>query len=500
MPEQIRASQQQDSSKTNITAKPGQHKQEEHFVDEYSEQEQQRWQRAVVSPSAASPHDILSLQRKIGNRAAGQFLRAGIPAGRPVDSQTQVPAPQQSQDSGTYSEPVFHNMPAQMGSRQPAPRSLEQTTPDRAAIGSQTLTLPKLAEFDEETQAHGFWGRQGMKPTYYHPAAQPNPYKLDIQDGRLQQAGAALTTRGTLPQFHKDKAHRYMFTMSGSGDFHAAGVRQGFAEHGRVHHTTMSGGAEAAAAGELQINQGRLEAISDSSGHYRPAAALTYQALQGLQSQGVDLSTTNVELSGKKASERALSISATEMMAYQPEMDAARDEARRYRTASPLHEGDRETRETKLRKILNKPEKRIREAHALKDTMMQELLQKTAAQRQKLDQAGPAAAQGRRNLGRFEYQEAILGTYQASSAMSRKISPEQAKAARAELERYREGQKRIGLHRQAGSAVSTIPDSYSVPPTLSGRVAAPQPASQNRSSSDTSPRKAAEEMGERYLY
>jgi hypothetical protein len=295
------------------------------------------------------------------------------------------------------------------------------------------------------------------------------------------QGGAALDTHGILPQFNKDKSHRHMFTMTGSGQFHSAGVRQGFAEHGRVHHTTMTAGGETAAAGELQVSQGRLEAISDASGHYRPGAAQTYQALKHMGSQGVDLSATNVELSGKGEGQRALNLSATEMMAYQPEMEKALRKAEKRRSERPLEGPYRESREDEFRDILNRPEALIREAHAKKDTVLQELQRRTAARRQQLDQAAAPATQGQRDLTQFEYDEAVRGTHQASSAMSRRMTPQQAEAARKELKAHWDAQQA----RHAGPPKEEAPAASASPATNAGTYFTAAPAEAADPGADT---------------
>lgn len=404
------------------------------------------WQYAAINPFSASSTQILGLHRILGNRSVVQIIQAKLTVGQAGDQyeqeaeNNQAPAisreaekkngwlsaqaikkgPRRqfiaSQGRNGQHQPLhtdlkFNNRPTQRDSDSYQELRFQNRPTQRDSNGY--WSLPKLAEYNLETEKEGIWGQMGQKPTYYHSADQPNPYKLDIQGGKLGKGGEVLNTIGTLPAFIKDKSHRHMFTMSKVGEFYAAGVKEGFQKHGRVHHTTMTGGQEAAAAGELQINKGKLEAISDSSGHYRPGAAMTYQALHRLHSQGMDLSGTNVELAGKKKGQKTLSLSATEIMAYQKEMETALSEANKYRAMHPLDRGNQEKRETKVRNILNRPEKKIRRAHAIKGNMLQQLLQKTAGIRKELDKSGAGATLGQRDLTDFEYQEARAGYHQA---------------------------------------------------------------------------------------
>jgi len=402
---------------------------------------------------------------------------ASLPPGyvNPSEAPPTPPQEHHAEDFGTYSDPgAPHHAedtrpsaslpPGYVNPSEAPPQPLapaQASMPaERLALGNRTggaatsstadsspLTLPKMSQFDDETEQQGFWGARGGKPTYYQPADRPNPYELEIQDGKFRhKGGEALDTQGILPyQVKKDKAHRHMFTMGGQGELYSADVGQGMQEHGRVHHTTMSGGRETAAAGELRVNQGKLETVSDSSGHYMPGTAMTYQALKNFESRGVDLSATNVELSGKDDDQKALSLSATEMMSYQPEMEAALASARDYRSAHSLEAGtasQRRKQESRIRGILSSPEEKIRAAHAKKDAMLQELRDKTADRRQRLDQSAPAARPGQRDLTEFEYQEEMRGYQQASSSQSRRMMPEQAQAAQAELEAHWQEQEK----------------------------------------------------------
>jgi len=265
------------------------------------------------------------------------------------------------------------------------------------------LTLPKQAKYNNEMNPDGFWSYQtenqgaSKNPTYYQPDNQPNPYALNIKGGKLQKNGRTMDTKGAVPSSLKDNFDRHLFTMGGGGEIYsldATEEKQSHKNH-RIHHTTMTGGRETAAAGEMKINEGRLDTIADSSGHYHPGTAMTYQALKKFESSGMDLSATGVELQDKGFASGAkgkLQLSATELMSYRPEMEKALAQAQAFRKSNPLENlpPDKERQgeganESQIRRILSAPEQDIRRRHAMKDNMLEQLRRGTAGHKNQLD-------------------------------------------------------------------------------------------------------------------
>ena len=70
-----------------------------------------------------------------------------------------------------------------------------------------------------------------------------------------------------------------MFVMDAHGDFYASN----FQEVRVFHHSSLVAGGEVAAAGELEVINGKLEFINDRSGHYRGTPEFTEQALDRLR-------------------------------------------------------------------------------------------------------------------------------------------------------------------------------------------------------------------------
>ena len=68
-----------------------------------------------------------------------------------------------------------------------------------------------------------------------------------------------------------------------------------------VNHSSLVAGGAVGAAGELQVNQGKLEMLTDQSGHFKPDNNMTFQALMGMHGMGVDLLDTTVKMTPKVA-------------------------------------------------------------------------------------------------------------------------------------------------------------------------------------------------------
>lgn len=60
-----------------------------------------------------------------------------------------------------------------------------------------------------------------------------------------------------------------------------------YQELGIFHHSSFFRGGEGAAAGEVIVKDGRIELVTDQSGHYAPGRTRTRQFLDRLASQGI---------------------------------------------------------------------------------------------------------------------------------------------------------------------------------------------------------------------
>jgi len=152
-----------------------------------------------------------------------------------------------------------------------------------AASGSvdryRTATLVGVMRGEETGEV---WGTQ----VDYLTPVEAEQYRLTIRDGLIYDAsGAPVETheRGTI------------FVMTADGRFYAKLAP----EVGLFHHSSFTAGGPVAAAGELVVHAGKLEEVSDKSGHYRPPARLTAQAVWQLGCAGVDILHVEVVLEGE---------------------------------------------------------------------------------------------------------------------------------------------------------------------------------------------------------
>ncbi|HIK07164.1 MAG TPA: DUF4157 domain-containing protein [Trichormus sp. M33_DOE_039] len=80
-----------------------------------------------------------------------------------------------------------------------------------------------------------------------------------------------------------------IFVLSPDGKFYAAGHKEG-----EYHHSSALAGIPIKGAGAIKVTNGRLEAIADKSGHYKPNMHQMYTTLTQLQKAGVDLASIDV--------------------------------------------------------------------------------------------------------------------------------------------------------------------------------------------------------------
>jgi hypothetical protein len=81
-----------------------------------------------------------------------------------------------------------------------------------------------------------------------------------------------------------------IYVMSEEGNLHVGSHSVGYR-----HHSTLLAGSNVAAAGEVQVEKGKLVWISNKSGHYAPSAPHFLQVLHQLQKKGVDLAVVKVK-------------------------------------------------------------------------------------------------------------------------------------------------------------------------------------------------------------
>jgi hypothetical protein len=102
-------------------------------------------------------------------------------------------------------------------------------------------------------------------------------------DGNLRSAETGDLYDTSTGSTHWSGEGRAIFVMDGSGNLYAS-LEQ---EPGYIHHSSLLGGEPVVGAGEIEVRDGRLVAMTDQSGHYMPQPYMNDLALQCLKDQGL---------------------------------------------------------------------------------------------------------------------------------------------------------------------------------------------------------------------
>jgi hypothetical protein len=135
------------------------------------------------------------------------------------------------------------------------------------------------------------WGASDRLVVYDRTAAAQDLTKLRVRGGLLytDDAGANPFDTSQLSTFFS-KVGYAIYVMSEEGNIHAANHAIGYR-----HHSSLMAAANAAGAGEMKVENGRLKWISNKSGHYVPGTPQFIQTLHMLQKQTVDLGAVAVQ-------------------------------------------------------------------------------------------------------------------------------------------------------------------------------------------------------------
>nr|WP_221382999.1 hypothetical protein [Actinoplanes polyasparticus] len=119
---------------------------------------------------------------------------------------------------------------------------------------------------------------------HYMDEVEREAHRLFVDgDGNLRSAADGSLYDTSAGSTHWSGQGRAIFVMDGSGNLYA--TLDQFP--GRIHHSSLLGGESVAGAGEIEVRDGRLVAMTDQSGHYQPRAEHNDIALQSLRDQGL---------------------------------------------------------------------------------------------------------------------------------------------------------------------------------------------------------------------
>jgi hypothetical protein len=135
------------------------------------------------------------------------------------------------------------------------------------------------------------WGASDSLVIYDSDAASKDLTKLRFRNRLLYTDDACTVPFDTsnLSTFFS-KLGFAIYVMSEQGNIHAANHAIG-----KKHHSSLLAAANAAGAGEMKVEKGRLVWISNKSGHYTPSTAHFIQTLHQLQKMNIDLSAVHVQ-------------------------------------------------------------------------------------------------------------------------------------------------------------------------------------------------------------
>ncbi|NBE80766.1 WXG100-like domain-containing protein [Micromonospora rubida] len=102
------------------------------------------------------------------------------------------------------------------------------------------------------------------------------------RDGQLYRSDGTLfdTTAGS--SVHAGGGGRAIFVMDERGNLYASNYQA----VGDFHHSSFLGGQPVAGAGEIEVVNGRLQLLTDRSGHYMPGRSFTDQVAANLRDAG----------------------------------------------------------------------------------------------------------------------------------------------------------------------------------------------------------------------
>jgi hypothetical protein len=172
-----------------------------------------------------------------------------------------------------------------------------------ATVKTQTTTegdREKLALHAEDGLLHRSGQRldtKGAKPGLLDAAADRMIYALS-PDGTMMAEDALSASRAGHADFHGWQAERAGLRAAGKSNEAIDAERPDLAaapDTRYFHHSSFQNGGDVLGAGDLQVDDGRVKAISNESGHYHPGAQHLVQSMEHLDGLGVEMGTAKVD-------------------------------------------------------------------------------------------------------------------------------------------------------------------------------------------------------------
>jgi hypothetical protein len=217
-----------------------------------------------------------------------------------------------------YEQPpaIGYEQPPAIGYEQPLEETSLPIAPTKP-VGEQQLERLKTIDLDpkhkDEDKQAGEWRKKWnlAKGRADSPNVTTKYYNAEERAQsqiRIGQEGKLMTASNQPLDTTEKKAHMRLerpdfpevgYVMSPEGNIHVFDGGYKNSQDGRtsqgVHHSSPVAGGAVAAAGTLSTEGGVIREITDASGHYKPSADYTYQAVKRLHDQKAAMEKTIVD-------------------------------------------------------------------------------------------------------------------------------------------------------------------------------------------------------------
>lgn len=147
--------------------------------------------------------------------------------------------------------------------------------------------LPARARLGSDYLGEEYGMATGLKPGHmveYFDDVDREAARLTVHDGRLFD-GMGQPFNSTAGGSHWSPGQsRSIFVMDGKGNLFVSNNQV----VGQIHHSSLLAGQPVAGAGEIGVVDGRIQVLSDRSGHYRPPPECLDQVINYLRDEGVN--------------------------------------------------------------------------------------------------------------------------------------------------------------------------------------------------------------------